>query len=461
MNLLDALAATRPAQLDPAPDPARRTRHLTSALAHTQIATGAEPSPQPGIAETAAAPTARTSPDLAAPARGTPTPGPAAVAHVVPGAATGPGGGAQAAATGSGGTHVVGGRTRRGRRWVGVGLGVVAVGAAAAVVVATLPGGHTPAPPVPRGKADVFTLVAAKAELLPTGNYWYSDQVEAQSYIVRPGNWAVSATGSEYFGWTAAKKGGGQYFAGRDLAFRPWSAADTAAWKSAGSPSTLRVCAGDHYDTIHSRPGGWDADKPQPNSGGTFFIPGKKNATVEDVQRLPTDEDSLAKIIFAPDKIKRAMGLKPNTQLDGIMKERQATPAYKLQRGGGFLQSAPLPPKVQATVMRLLRSQPGVREIDNVTDPLGRRGVALAAPEPRWNIDYVHGTWVKKDQGYGLEEQLIFDPATGAYLGYRDVLTEPGGQWASRAPGFTTFYWAVRSSGWVDAKPALPKSLPF
>ncbi len=401
MNLLDDLAAARPSGLDPATDPDRRYRHLEAALSQR----------------------------------------PERTRHR---------------------------RSKTVRRRGAVGLGVVAVGAAAAVAVAVATtggsAGHSRTPTgggSPGGSA--FLLAAAKAELLPTGKYWFSDQVEAQSYIVRPGNWAVSATGSEYFGWTAAKKGGGEYFAGRDLAFRPWSPADKAAWTAAGSPSTLRVWAGDHYDTISSKPTGWEVDKPQPNAGGEFVIPGKRHVTVEDIQRLPTDQASLAKIVFAPgsDLQRKAAGINGSPELKAFLAQRESSGAYRLMRGANLLQMAPLPPKVQAAVMRLLRSQPGVREIDNVTDPLGRRGIALVAPDSRKHLDYSKGHWTTKDQGFGTEEQLIFDPKTGAYLGERTVLTEPGGQWASRSPGFTIFYWAVRASGWTNAKPGLPATLPF
>jgi len=402
MNLLDELAAARPSGLDPAPDPDRRYRHLDAAL--SQRPEGARRHRRSGGART--------------------------------------------------------------RRRAALGLGVVAVGAAAAVAVATTGGsatrprttaGHSTAP------GSTFLLAAAKAELLPTGKYWFSDQVEGQSYIVRPGNYAVSATGSEFFHWTGAKKGDGEYFAGRDLAFRPWSAADMAAWKAAGKPSTLRVWAGDHYDTIVAKTSPWDSNKPTPNGGGQFVLPGKQKATVEDIQRLPTDPAALSKIVFAQRDPARGggKGKNPPPELAAWIKKRDANPGFRLALASGFLEGSPLPPKVQAAVMRLLKSQPGVREIDNVTDPLGRRGVALAGAELRQGIDYVNGKWTITDNGYGHEEQLIFDPKTGAYLGERDVLTSPGRQWASRAPGFTIFYWAVRASGWTNTKPALPTSLPF
>jgi hypothetical protein len=147
-------------------------------------------------------------------------------------------------------------------------------------------------------------------------------------------------------------------------------------------------------------------------------------------------------------------------QFEAAIKKFMSVPSNRLARVGTMLDSAPLPPAVQAGVMRMLKNESGVREIGNVTDPLGRRGVALAADEPRRLVS-IAGEVVEKDRGYGLQRQLIFDPKTGAYLGEREVLTSPGGRWASQKAGFTTYYWAVRSSGWTNSKPGLPGSLPY
>ncbi len=40
---------------------------------------------------------------------------------------------------------------------------------------------------------------AAKAELLPTGAYWYTDQIQGQSYMMRPktGSYAIVGAHSE------------------------------------------------------------------------------------------------------------------------------------------------------------------------------------------------------------------------------------------------------------------------
>ena len=196
-------------------------------------------------------------------------------------------------------------RRRRGRLIVPL----VAVGAAgaAAVALAVVPGttpartGHNePSPPALSG----ILLAAQNAETLPTGKYWFTDDVMADSYVVqaKTGDYALSAFGTEEFHWTAAKVGDGDGGASRDLAFRPVSAADRAAWRRAGSPKTLRVRVDDHYDTLRSAPGRWTVWKSKSlggtsdSSGGTFQL----GLTVQQLEKLPTDQEELAKLFRPP-----------------------------------------------------------------------------------------------------------------------------------------------------------------
>jgi hypothetical protein len=398
MNLLDALAAARPAQLDPPSDPARRSRHLAAALARPPAAdTAAVPAPAPH------APL-----DLTTPARGTP-------AHA-----------------------------RRGRRrWTGLAVGAVAAGAAVAVAVAVLPGKTGSQHPVVRAQSDAFLLAASKAELLPTGNYWATDLVLGQSYVVpaKTGTvYAVDGTGTESFSWVAAKNGGGDRFYSRELPFRTWTAADRAAWQAAGSPRTLKVWAGDHYDVLVSKASSWHNDGTSTNPGGEFYLPAdpsgrKRRLTRAQLENLPADPAKLAKIVF------------PATTLPSGAKPRPLVPAQRVIAIGALLRQ-PITPKVQAALMRLLATQPGVRRVGTVTDPLGRKGVAVA------------GAWSNRP-GYKSEEQLVFDAKTGAYLAGQEVLTTPGGIYKTQKPGFVIFYAAMRRSGWTDAKPAPPKGLPY
>ena len=356
---------------------------------------------------------------------------------------------------------------RRTFRRLGFGLGVVAAGAAAALVVATMGDGSSPArggghETVRLRPSNVLLAAAQKAEAAPMGKYWYNDQVEAQTFLVK-GGYAVSGAASEFFKWTAAKKGGGDLFSGRDLPARPLTDADKAAWRRAGSPRSFRVRAGDHWDNFTTKAGPWQPDTLQAGEGGRFPFPGFDQgrmvpmpcpksvggtgcskpvgygATAQDLQNLSTDPKQLAARFLRPTKAHLARKLGPENN------------AQRLLGVSESLQNAPVPPKLRAAIMRMLPSLPGVYQVGWVTDPLGRPGFAMAADWPSNGPTY---------HGYGSRTEVIFSQ-NGDYLGSRDVLTRPGGEYRTQKPGFTISYWVSRKSGWTNTKPTPPTKLPY
>lgn len=357
--------------------------------------------------------------------------------------------------------------------------GVVAVGAAAAVAI-TLVGGNTPAPPQPSGPVRLdgkgLVLAAAeKAEQQPAGNYWHTDVVQGQSFIVRPktGTYAITGALDEMFGWWGAKSGMGEGHYGRDLPARPSTARDAALWRKAGSPSTFRAWAGDHYDTYTTKAQKWQMDGPErgtdPHGGGKFV--GAPGMSVEDLQKLPTDPDKLAEMLLSDKAVGKRMdpagkhAPPPAGAPDPAGMHASATkpvpPAFKLHLAGA-LTVDPVPPKVRAGLMRAAASQPGIQAIGRDTDPLGRQGVALASDDTAstWTGQY-GGT--KADQGtYRSRTVIVFDQHTGAMLSEQEELTKPGGPYAEMKPGFIINYIAYRSAGWTDTKPTNPPAaLPF
>jgi hypothetical protein len=78
-------------------------------------------------------------------------------------------------------------------------------------------------------------------------------------------------------------------------------------------------------------------------------------------------------------------------------------------------------PPVQAALLRLLASKPGVHVVGPTTDRLGRPGLAVAVTE----TGEVRGDPVKKRLST-IEHTLIFDRRTGALLAYEPVLLEGG-----------------------------------
>ncbi|HEU5025797.1 MAG TPA: CU044_5270 family protein [Spirillospora sp.] len=357
-----------------------------------------------------------------------------------------------------------GGRAR-GRRPVAWALtGAVAAGAAAAVAVATVgssgsPGSpgtaRPPSGPVDLGKQAVLAA-ATKAEQAPTGRYWYTDQLDGQSYIVRAktGAYAIAGAQSESFSWHGAKSGTGEGYYLRDLPARPLTPRDAALWRKAGAPSSFRVRTDGGSTTYTTKATKWRSDGPEagidPRGGGEFL--GK---SAEELRKLPADPSALARVFLSDAEMGKALGMAPESG-------RRPTPeqaAYaKIWRVASLLGGAPLTPKVRAGLMRALAAQPGVQAIGHVTDPLGRRGVALASAERT-----TPGTAGPKGDpgGYRSRQVIVFDERTGALLSVQDTLTRPGGEYAGMKPGFVISYSASRSTSWTDAKPKPPAKLPF
>lgn len=356
--------------------------------------------------------------------------------------------------------------SRAGRRrlaWpVGLGAGLVAAGAAAAVAVAGT-GQGAPRPPEAPVNVDLnrqaVLAAAAKAELAPTGRYWHTDRIDGQSYIVRAktGTYAIVGAQSQSFHWAGVKKGTGEAYYGRDLPARPLTPQDVALWKRAGSPTSFRVWSNDHYYTYTAKATKWRSDGPEvgidPRGGGEFL--GRPAA---EWQNLPADPARLAAMFLNDAEAGRAMGVSPRSgRKPGVAQAAHA----RIWRTASILGGTPVPPKVRAGLMRALASQPGIQAIGQVTDPLGRAGVALASPERTVTVTGEYGGPKAEQGSYGSRQVLVFDARTGAVLAVQEQLTRPGGRYTEMRPGFIINYVAVRSTGWTDTKPKPPAELPF
>ncbi|MEU8302335.1 CU044_5270 family protein [Actinomadura sp. NPDC048955] len=350
---------------------------------------------------------------------------------------------------------------------VRLGTGLVAAGAAAAVaIVATgqgSPGSPPDAPPASVDLGRQAVLVAAdKAAEQPTGNYWSAERLSGQAYVVRAktGTYAIFGAHDETFNWAGAKKGMGEAYYSRDLPARPQTPQDEALWRKAGSPSAIRVWSNDHYYTYSTRATKWRSEGPEvgldPQGGGTFL-----DKSVEELRNLPTDPARLAAMFLNDDEMGRAAGLDPKrAKAEGARTGPGQTATLKIMRVWALL-GTPLPPKVRSGLMKALAAQPGVHAVGRVTDPLGRRGVALASGDHAVTITGEYGA-PKGEQGtYRARQTIVFDERTGALLSRQYVLTRPGGPYSQMKPGFVIEYQAVRSAGWSDAKPKPPAELPF
>lgn len=353
------------------------------------------------------------------------------------------------------------GRGHRRRRIVILPLVATGVAGVAALAAITAGGAPSSPAPVPLNGTSAFLAAASKVETQATGAFWNTDEIMGQSYVV-PEGYAITGAHSEFFQGIAVKASGERRSYGRDLPARPATDKDAAAWRAAGSPSSFRVFSNDHYATYTTKAGAWQEDTPQP--GGRFYVPGDnpvEGMTNEQIQALPTDPAALTKRFFQMPAQAKAAAKGPKGA--GVL--AMWDPARQVMRAGEIF-NAPVPPKVRAGVMRALAELPGVRQLGTVTDPLGRRGIAIGAdwiaghPVLQHTAQGDQVTWVKSGP-VSEREQLIFDEKTGAYLGIEQVLVTPGGEYRAQAPGFVINYDLMRSSGWTDTKPAPPTALPF
>ncbi|MCO5993099.1 CU044_5270 family protein [Actinoallomurus rhizosphaericola] len=348
------------------------------------------------------------------------------------------------------------------RLWWGLG-GVVAAGTAATVSIAltggaTPGGGSTPAPvrTVRLDYRGAFLAAADNAERQPTGKYWYIDTFDGQSYIIRSktGTYAITGATSETFSWHGVKRGLGEAYYRRDLPAHPVGRRDESLWRKAGSPTTFRVWSGDHYDSFTAKGTKWSVDGPSgidPHGGGDFL-----GASAEDLQNLPTDSAELAKKFLNSSQMRKATGFRNGKSLPAPV----AVASLKIHRVAALVGLSPTPPKVRAGLMRALAAQPGVHAIGHDTDPLGRRGVALASDDRPTTVTGEYGGPKAERGTYRWRTVVIFDESTGALLSVQSELTKPGGPYSEMKPGFIIDYQADRTSNWTDTKPKPPAALP-
>ncbi|GAA4981871.1 hypothetical protein HD597_003996 [Nonomuraea thailandensis] len=349
---------------------------------------------------------------------------------------------------------------RRPRRAWRLPLGLVAATTVASVVAGMAlvahdraepqkPGGTSMgAAPVPQPltSRDMMLAAASQAERQPQGRYWFTHQRTSLPLLAlgRTGGYVVEERW-DTFGWTGRTRGDGQAFYGRDLAGKPQTDADVEAWHDAGSPRSWQVRSSEVTRTISTRSGDWDADQNK-HPGGTFNIPGVGAFTYAELQTLPTEPEDLRELL-CEGRVKLTPEVAGQLRRGGVSAARKRCDGASgvLDKVFFALSNTPIPPGVQAGLMRLLTDYPGVRRLGAVADPLGRPGVALAA------------SYQSRDGRGTLQRDLIFDQRTGRVLGSRDILQKPGPDSQSwQVPGRVLQYWLVVDSGWTDTKPNLP-----
>jgi hypothetical protein len=330
-------------------------------------------------------------------------------------------------------------RPTSGRRWQrgSLAAGAVAVTAAAAIaVVAALAG----APAVRRQQApgrgtEPGTASSARSFLLAsavraasapalTGTYWYTKErdIEPTMPLARAGKRApekiphallpgitYAATQESWYGQDT-----GRTIVDEDVTFGFASAAVKARWRAMGEPPLATA------DGTRTRPS-------TSNYAMTFRYGPGAGLTMAGIERLPATRAGLGATLrrmwdSIPDRA-AVVGLPRPTFADYVF------------AWASSLLTGPASPGTRAAAYRLLAQQPGITIIASVTDPLGRRGVAIA-----------------DGQGYGGRDYMIIDPRTAQELAYTTQPVRANSALSTAQGGVETY----EAMGWTNKLGARP-----
>lgn len=287
------------------------------------------------------------------------------------------------------------------------------------------------------GPASTFLLAAADAQTrhASDGRLWYVHRVVGETVTVasrfQPGAhytvqttqdvYGVAAKSAEDFGTrlrNGPKDQSGVDWYGDDIAVRPATPADKAAWKK------------------DLQPGAQDLGLTQPEEErGPFKQEGAElDFDNADAFSLPADPSKL-----------RAWILNYATKFDH---KRLHDPDLYLFTGAPILLvDRIVSDRVRIATYRMLASLKGVRMI-TAADADGRvsKGVAMR----QTTLDY--GT---------IEWQLFIDPDTGRLTASQGIVVTPGRKNANLRPGTRQFFEIVKKAEWTNAPTTslLPKSM--
>jgi hypothetical protein len=299
-------------------------------------------------------------------------------------------------------------------------LALPAVAVIAAVVIAVL---FVPIPGARRGEsaavAEVLHAAARVAArqpqtVLPAHGYRYTKSKDAYRVLYDacslpsskrltcpappPDDWAFSVLVPHTREIWVASDGSGRLLvkSGEPRFLGP---RDKSEWEAAGSPELGRRGTSDES-----------------------FGPGGLSYT--DFSEYSTEPDELY------DQIRRkAEGHGPSTN------------AEMLVLVGDLLRETVAPPDLRAALFSVAARIPDVELVGEVTDPAGRRGVAVAR--------------TSDDAGFLERNELIFDPETSELLAERQVLLERV-DWIDADPGSVIGYAVYLDSGVVDSTSERP-----
>jgi hypothetical protein len=276
-------------------------------------------------------------------------------------------------------------------RWL-VGAACLAAGAVAAAIafIFGVQGGS----PTPPSATAALIQAAAVAEHRPVpfpgdNQFYYVRTVTAELQIIRaqlttplapsarPVPTAVMTVGTQL--WFSANRTG--VTKGRVISVKFQTAAARRLWERLGRPS------------FPPPPGG----AISPLGRGRYLL---GNIELTRRQLLATSTDP--RVLYA--KLYAAGG----------------SPAEVFTEIGDTLRDRPAPARLRAALYRTLALVPGVRLVGPVTDSVGRRGTAVGFVQD------------------GVEDELIFDPASSDMLAERTIITDGFAKRLGLRPGTVT-----------------------
>lgn len=331
-------------------------------------------------------------------------------------------------------------RTRRARKRALFTVGVAALAAAvtAAVLVSAAP---REAPRKPPGAAPHVhatathpakgepaqtarqVLLTAAANVLngpttgpTTGAYW---RVHVISGVIWPGGtkahpYDISVVAG-YDQWNPKSPGQKEVEIDQQLAARPATPADAAAWRAAGSPTTWhggQFRVGSKYDTTWGVPWGFNL------AATTFASARSATWTVSDgtIGYVEGDEAGLNAAQFSQ------VPTRPGAVAAFLRHYAEQTPCVQHPSSGCstedqivwsealYLLEDPVSAQVRSATFKVMALLPGVRSLGPMTDPLGRSGYGLAA-----------GPQDPGDQNYNPVKAVVIDPASGSLLATENI----------------------------------------
>ncbi|MFI6731304.1 CU044_5270 family protein [Nonomuraea sp. NPDC050451] len=297
----------------------------------------------------------------------------------------------------------------RGRRpaaygWRGIALAAMAVVVVIGVVAFLAPSaGRKPVASTP---GQLLNAAADKLAAQPqgSGRYWRleTEQVirtkSPQGFLVEERSKDVLILGRNHdaYNWY------------EPVSARPYDAAAAEAWKRAGSP---KLCPAPDCDPKLRF-------YPQRTLKRSLRLAPGWQPTLEELLALPREANALRTEALKHVPIGYDKGP------DGWVQEA----------GLRLVADVPATPGTRAAAYRMLAALPGARVVDDVRDPLGRRGVTLQLP-----VNDV------------IRAQLVIDPGSGGLWAVQLVAPQPG-----LPQGLPAQASIIVRTGWSDARPVPP-----